>query len=291
MKRIGVVLVLFAAVVARAQTRPTITGIEYVRIYAADPVASRQFYTGRLGAAEVPSAHADSQQYQFGKNQYVEVVAGKGSETGMRVIAFRTADAEGLRRYLQNRKVVVPASLQVNADGSREFEVADTEGHRIVFIQPGRAVDKEDPLSHRIIHVGLIVKDRATMDHFYRDLLGFRLYWHGGMKDHDTDWVAMQVPEGTDWLEYMLNVDPKADHREVGEMNHFSLGLEDMSHAEAALKKSGWKPSEEQHKEIGRDGKWQLDIYDPDDVRVEFMEFKPAQKPCCSEFTGPHPKS
>ena len=40
---------------------------------------------------------------------------------------------------------------------------------------------------------------------------------------------------------------------------------------------------------MGRDGKWQLNLYDPDDTRIEFMEFTPKEKPCCSEFTGPHP--
>jgi hypothetical protein len=42
--------------------------------------------------------------------------------------------------------------------------------------------------------------------------------------------------------------------------------------------------------EIGRDGKWSLDLYDPDGTRVELMEFNPVEKPCCSEYTGPHPK-
>jgi hypothetical protein len=48
------------------------------------------------------------------------------------------------------------------------------------------------------------------------------------------------------------------------------------------------KLTEEPH--IGRGGKWQLNLYDPDDTRVELMEFAPVQKPCCSEYTGPHPK-
>jgi hypothetical protein len=42
--------------------------------------------------------------------------------------------------------------------------------------------------------------------------------------------------------------------------------------------------------QIGRDGKWQLNLYDPDGTRVELMEFAPVEKPCCSEYTGPHPK-
>jgi hypothetical protein len=40
---------------------------------------------------------------------------------------------------------------------------------------------------------------------------------------------------------------------------------------------------------IGRDGKWQLNLFDPDDTRVEFMERKPTDEPCCSPYAGPHP--
>jgi hypothetical protein len=51
----------------------------------------------------------------------------------------------------------------------------------------------------------------------------------------------------------------------------------------------GWKPHGDEEAEIGKDGKWQLDVFDPDLSRVELMEFKPTQKPCCNDFTGPHP--
>jgi len=34
--------------------------------------------------------------------------------------------------------------------------------------------------------------------------------------------------------------------------------------------------------EIGRDGKWQLNLYDPNFTRVELMEPRPVQKPCCA---------
>ena len=33
---------------------------------------------------------------------------------------------------------------------------------------------------------------------------------------------------------------------------------------------------------IGRDGKWQLNLYDPNLRRVELLEPKPVEKPCCS---------
>jgi hypothetical protein len=74
-------------------------------------------------------------------------------------------------------------------------------------------------------------------------------------------------------------------------MNHFSLGIGDINDAAAGLAKSGWKPTEQEHTQVGRDGKRQLNVWDPDDVRIEFMEFKPAQKPCCSDFTAQHPSA
>ncbi len=140
-----------------------------------------------------------------------------------------------------------------------------------------------------MIHTGIVVRHPEAEDHFYRELLGFRRYRHGGMKDGETDWISLQVPDGTDWLEYMLNQPENMDLRQTGVMNHISLGVADMKQAQSVLESHGWKPHDSEHVQMGKDGKWQLNVYDPDLTRVELMEFKPAQKPCCSDFTGPHP--
>jgi hypothetical protein len=42
--------------------------------------------------------------------------------------------------------------------------------------------------------------------------------------------------------------------------------------------------------QLGKDGKWQFNLFDPDDTRVELMEFSPVEKPCCSEFTAANPR-
>jgi catechol 2,3-dioxygenase-like lactoylglutathione lyase family enzyme len=70
-------------------------------------------------------------------------------------------------------------------------------------------------------------------------------------------------------------------------MDHIAIGVTDIHATEERVRADGLKFTEQP--KIGRDGKWQLNLYDPDETRVEFMEFKPAEKPCCSEFTGPHP--
>jgi catechol 2,3-dioxygenase-like lactoylglutathione lyase family enzyme len=209
-------------------------------------------------------------------------------------LAFATGDSEALRAYLEGKGIRTTGSVKVPGNGSRSFRVKDPEGHTIEFVQransPSRVrVETPQAVSRHMIHVGFIVHNRAAEDHFYKDILGFHLYWQGGMTADRNDWVAMQVPDGTDWLEYMLNVKPNADLHTTGVMNHISLGVKNMKQAQAILESHGWKPHGDEHAQMGRDGKWQLNLYDPDATRIELMEFTPVQKPCCSEFQGKHP--
>src|SRR5919198_2574130 len=209
MKTVQIVLLaLVTPHAAPGQTvqRPPITGIAYVRIYAKDPAASRRFYTEELRLPAAPCPTEDCTRYQVGADQFIEVVRTDGQSDGQQLIAFRTTDAEALRRYLAARKVHVPAVARQRQDGSVEFAVADAERHGIAFIQLKVPADERGVISHRLIHAGVVVHDRAAMDSLYIGILGFRPYWHGGMKPERTDWVSLQVPDGTDWLEYMLNV-------------------------------------------------------------------------------------
>jgi catechol 2,3-dioxygenase-like lactoylglutathione lyase family enzyme len=208
-------------------------------------------------------------------------------------ITFWTDNVAALRSYLAANKVDVGT---LSGPKVKYLSVTDPEGLKISFLETDgvlkdpkvRVIQSRGGYEHEIIHVGVVVHDRAAEDHFYKDILGFHLYWQGGRKDDETDWVNMQVPDGTDWIEYMLNVPADADHRTLGVMNHIALGVPDIKVAREQLIKNGRKPGEEP--KIGRGGKWQLNLYDPDDTRVELMEFTPTQKPCCSEYTGPHPK-
>jgi catechol 2,3-dioxygenase-like lactoylglutathione lyase family enzyme len=149
-----------------------------------------------------------------------------------------------------------------------------------------------DPIGRRIIHVGMFVRDREKEDTFYRGLLGFRPYWYGGMHEH-TDWVSQQVPDGHDWLEYMVyNGEGSPDHvpqSQLGVLNHLSLGVTNMETAVTKLYQEDRLGDTPARPQIGRDGKWQFNDYDPDHTRVEVMEFGAAAKPCCSEFTAANP--
>ena len=97
------------------------------------------------------------------------------------------------------------------------------------------------PKLHGVDHTARPTWKLRETVHFYRDILGFHLYWEGGMNAGKNDWVAMQVPDGTDWAEYMLNIEPNADQHTMGVMNHISLGVKDIKQAQAKLESRGWK--------------------------------------------------
>jgi catechol 2,3-dioxygenase-like lactoylglutathione lyase family enzyme len=182
--------------------------------------------------------------------------------------------------------------IHQDPDGAQYFRVRDPEGNSISFVHrsPSKlghgAASRQ--ISHRLIHSGFVVKDMAAQNHFYVELLGFRLYWYGGFKDDSIDWYELQVPDGSDWIEYMLNVPLTANHKELGVQNHFSFGVRDVHAAARQLRLNGLHAFD--GPEIGRDGKDSLDVYDPDGTRVEVMEFTPTQKPCCHPYTAGHPK-
>jgi catechol 2,3-dioxygenase-like lactoylglutathione lyase family enzyme len=194
-----------------------------------------------------------------------------------------------MRNFLLSSEIRCGTVTESNS-GDKFIEAHDPEGHKILFISPANKAASLSgyPGDSHLIHAGFVVHDRAAMEHFYKDILGFRQYSHGGMKDNETDWLDPQVPDGTDWIEFMLNVPTDADKKLLGIMNHIALGVPDIHAAQKQLLSNGMKLTEEP--QIGRDGKWQLNLYDPDDTRVELMEFTPVEKPCCSDYTGPHPK-
>jgi catechol 2,3-dioxygenase-like lactoylglutathione lyase family enzyme len=281
-------LLVATFVYAQEPRRPPITGFSHVAFYTTSPDAARHFYLDLLGldAGDQPGV------YVVGR-QCVALLAQKPPDPPSLLdhITFATPDAEGMRRYLQSRGVTVPFEVMKTTDGSRDFEVKDPEGNQIRFLQTAvRQKPQPKAISTQIIHVGFLVHDRAAEDKFYREILGFKPYWFGGMNEGHTDWVALQVPEGRQWIEYML-VDKGSEvtARRLGVLNHFSLGVSDMNAAEALLQQRGWTPTAGSRKQMGKDGKWQLNVYDPDGTRVELMEFTPKEKPCCSPFTAPHP--
>jgi len=295
MKPSILLLMAVLAGLAPAQTRPRITGVAHIGLHTDNLDAARRFYGQQLGYEEAfkldrPEGGLMLVYFKVNDHQYIEVFPDwKGPEQlVLSHIAFETDNAQQLRDYLAAKGVKVPDTLRTGLDGNLSFMIKDPDGHDVEFVQylPGslhsRNFGKFLPatrVSERIIHVGTTVSDRATFDALYRDILGFHEFWHGGMTDDRTDWIDMRVPDGTDWFEYMLNVkNPTA--RTLGVMNHMALGVPSVQDGYKTVMDRGLNPS--QPPKIGRDGKWQLNLYDPNLTRAELMEPKPVEKPCCS---------
>jgi catechol 2,3-dioxygenase-like lactoylglutathione lyase family enzyme len=297
-----IVSLLSLAYGAICQERPKVTSISHLGVYTTDPAKAESFYVHDLGAMKGPDPENPAGiRYSFSPTQFVEVLplpTGPASVNRLDHAAFNTSDADAMRRYLQAHGVDVPSSVTKASDGSQYFEVKDPEGNKVQLVQPPAhaAPVSENPLSSRVIHIGFLVHDPAAEDAFYRTLLGFRPYWHGGKNESVTDWVSQQVPDGTGWLEYMLvhgpektGIPPSMSQEALGVLDHFSLGVQNMEKSVTLLYEGDRLTARHSQAQIGRDGKWQFNLYDPDGIRVELMEFQPAGKPCCSPFLLPSP--
>jgi catechol 2,3-dioxygenase-like lactoylglutathione lyase family enzyme len=275
--------------------RAKILGIAYVRVRVTDLPKAKRFYGDVLGLqpAVVRNGNAVAASYRVNKNQWVElstVAAGtKGSY--LEEVGFATDDLSGLTKYLTAKGVAV-GDILYWPDQTPYIELQDPEGNMVAFIHQKWSArsDGEAPeaIAKKLLHAGFVVKDWKAENRFYEGVLGFRLYWKGGFKDDALDWYEIQVPDGDNWIEYMLNIPANADHKELGVQNHFSLGVKSADAAAKILRERGLQDFD--GPEIGRDGKNSLDAYDPDWTRVEVMEFVPTGKVCCGGYRGEHPK-
>lgn len=280
--------------------RPAITGVSHLAVYSTDAAKTRDFYTRVLGAREgADPENAAGTLYYFSARQFVEVLpapAGHGPSM-LAHVAYLTADATGLHGWLAGQGMTGLSQVRRAANGDRWFTTRDPEGNEVQFVQAASADTAAVPgaISGRIIHVGYAVHDRAKQDGFYRRLLGFRPYWYGAFDASKVDWVSQQTPDGRDWLEYMM-VGPGSDvplekvgANQLGVLNHLSLGVRNMEEAVTTLHRDNRLSPRHDGPQMGLDGKWQANLYDPDGTRVELMEFQPVTKPCCSTFTADSP--
>ncbi len=288
---------------ACAQERPKLTSVSHLSVYTSDPAKTESFYVHDLGATKATDPESPAGvRYYFNPQQYVEVLplptTDNDPKNRLHGTGYNVTNAEAMRAYLAAKHVTVPPAITTGPDGSRFFDVHDPEGNLVQFVQPAphAANVHPDPVSSHIIHVGLVVHDATLEDTFYRDLLGFRPYWHGGMTDNATEWISQQVPDGMDWVEYMVAKGPEKtgipaamSQDTAGVLNHFALGVPNIEKAYDILYERDGLKGKHSPPQLGRDGKWQLNLYDPDGTRAELMEFQPSEKPCCSSLLLPSP--
>jgi lactoylglutathione lyase len=264
-----------------------IAGIAHIAFQVSDLAKARAYYGELLGyeeAFQIFNANGSLALTYFKVNerQYIEIFPGLPPDRDDRLmhIAFETNDLEALRVYLLAKGVKAPEKVNQGRDGNINFTVSDPDGHRVEFVQyrqgslhrnaKGRYVSSRR-ISDRILHVGVTVADLAAADKFYKDILGFSEIWRGGRDDATLNWINMRVPDGTDYLEYMLVTGPPT-RQQLGSMHHVALVVPDMQKALETLRERAADPASVRSPQVGRNRRWQLNLFDPDGSRAELME-------------------
>jgi len=306
-------LLVTTASVARSQSlapaRPRITGISHVGYFVSDLPAALGFWHDLLGFDESydlkkptdPSAVRIA-FIKINDHQHVELFneLPTAPPNHLSHICFTVDDIQQMRAYLNSKGFTVPPMANKTRTGDYAFEIKDPDGMLVEFVQTlstgleAQATAKFAPASRvstHIYHLGFLVGNSQRSLDFYGNILGFHETWRGGPTPTELSWINMQVPDGTDYVEFMLyNKLPTT----FGGKNHIALDVPDLAAAVASLQarpafKTYGKPLTIN---TGVNGKRQVNLYDPDGTLVELMEpFTANGKPVPPSTAPPPPPS
>jgi lactoylglutathione lyase len=265
---------------AAEPARPPIAGIAHVTIQTSDLAKARAFYGNLLGYPEITPRRPHTAIFFVNDRQRLIVRDGLPATRDERFldVAFET-EVDAMRTYLIARGAKASEGVQDPEAGGRRIDVTDPDGHAVQFVEltrsgHGRVAAPDRRLSRRILHAGLTVHDSASADRFYKELLGFSETWRGGRPEGVINWINMRVPDGTDYLEYMLYPTAPPDRRQLGSAHHVALLVTDIQQALEAVR-NRTPPDDRNHRatpQIGVNNRWQLNLFDPDGTRFELME-------------------
>lgn len=287
-------------------SRPHVLGVAHMALYVGDLQKARAFYEDFLGYAEPYKLKRDdgSDRIAFVKineDQYLELFSEPPKKDGhLNHISFYTDSAEGMRAYLASQGVKVPEKAGKGKIGNSNFNITDPDGHTVEIVQyepdswtrqqQGKYLP-DTRISTHIMHIGVVIGPLDPAMKFYREILGFQEIWRGSSSGTTLSWVNMRVPDGRDYLEFMLYSKPP-DAKQMGGKNHICLVVPDIQKAVAELNARSGRKDYTQPIEIkvGVNGKRQANLFDPDGTRVELMEPDTANGKPVPPSTAPPPQ-
>jgi catechol 2,3-dioxygenase-like lactoylglutathione lyase family enzyme len=291
---------------AEGPNRPKIVGGAHMALYVSDLQKARQFYEELLGYQEPYTLKKEDGSVRIAfvkinEDQYLELFRENPKQDGqLNHIAFYTESAEAMREYLAARNVKVPEKVGKGKIGNSNFNIIDPDGHAVEIVQyepdswTRQATGKYLPdtrISPHIMHMGVTVRKLDAATSFYGGILGFKEFWRGSSSGTTLSWVNMRVPDGSDYLEFMLYAKPQ-DAKELGVKNHICLVTPDIEKAVAQLKRRAGAVGYSRPMEIkvGKNGKRQVNLFDPDGTRVELMEPNTFDGKTAPSSTAPPPE-
>lgn len=299
-------LVLFPALVlAQTPARPPITGLAHVAVFTSDIARAREFYKDLLGYSEPfdlknPDGSLALTFFKINDRQYVELFPERAANTDrLNHVSIETTNAEALRLYLASKGVPVPDKVNANRIGNRSFNIKDPDGHTVEiteYLPQGASIREKGKhmgpqrISATMAHAGILVGSLEKSMRFYRDILGFQETWRGSRDGKVLNWVNMKVPNGEDYIEFML-YDTLPEPTRRGTQHHICLFVPDMDQALAALESRPARKGYTRPLEIrtGINRRRQMNLYDPDGTRVELMEPHTVDGKPAPSATAPPP--
>jgi catechol 2,3-dioxygenase-like lactoylglutathione lyase family enzyme len=306
MRKLTALLALAPLLFGQEPKRPRVLGVAHIALFVSDIEKSRAFYKDFLGFGEPfkldkPDGSLSLTFIKINERQYIELFPEvKPGGDRLNHISIQTDNAEAMRVYLASKGVKVPDRTPKGRIRNSNFNVKDPDGHTVEIVQyepDGWTVREKGKymsdarISERMMHLGIIVTDLSAANKFYGDILGFHEIWRGSSKGDVLSWTNMQVPDGEDYIEFMLYKDaPPQDKR--GTQHHICLVTPDIEKAKARLEARPYRASYSRPMEIktGINRRRQLNLFDPDGTRVELMEPVTVDGKPAPSSTAPPPR-
>ena len=292
-----------------APPRPQITGVSHVGYFVSDLPKAMAFWHDLLGFDEYTTLNkpgTDQIRIAFIKindHQHIELFtdAPPSPPNMMSHYCFSVSNVEEMRAYLRSKGFdVKPGNGGKTRTGDYAFEIKDPDGTLVEFVQSlptgieMQSAGKFMPptrIADSIYHVGFLVGNLDKSFAFYEGVLGFTETWRGSSNGKELSWVNLRVPDGKDYIELMLYDPPPSG---FGTKNHVSLLVPDVQKAVAEIEsRPAYKDYQAHAKpivvQVGKNGKRQVNLYDPDGTRVELMEAQTADGKPVPPSTAPPP--
>jgi catechol 2,3-dioxygenase-like lactoylglutathione lyase family enzyme len=280
--------------IVSAQDLPLL-GLAHVGFRVGDLEKARVFYHDVLGYEEVfdlkaPDGHIALAYFKVNDDQFLEILPGipPGKTVMMTHVAFYTDDIEKLHQMMEARGVS-PTKINQGKDGNRNFGIRPPPGQNLEFLEfvqympdgwhlqsKGKALG-EGRISTHLEHAGIIATDFTTAKHFYVDQLGFTIAWEYKKDGVRTNLLHLRLPgPSRDYVEIGNPLKPP-EGRWIGVEAHIALTVPDVQAANQKVTNHGYS-GDLKPPIFGADDRWQLNLFDPNGSRVEFMSPKAKGK-------------
>lgn len=241
--------------------------------------------------------------FKINDEQVIELFPERKPDTDrMTHYSLLTDNIEAMRAYLASKGLKVPNQAHRARIGNLSFDVKDPDGETIEMVQympDGKTMLAKgqylspNAISHHMTLIGLIVPPPMDTEYkFYTEVLGFKEFWRGSANGNVLSYVNLRVPDGTDYVEFMLTKDVPAPTKRGG-AHHLCLQVPSVPAAVAKLE------AEPYYKDVykrpivihmGKNHKRQANLYDPDGTRIELMEPDTVDGKAAPSSTAPPPQ-